>query len=142
MYLLDTNVISELRKGGRANPGVTAFYATLAAEDIYLSVQTVGEIRRGVEDIRKRGDREQANRLEAWLDMVVADYSDRILGFDLDCAQVWGKLMSPSPQHPIDKQIAAIALIYDLTVVTRNTEDFESTGVRYINPFSSPLSAT
>lgn len=142
MYLLDTNVISELRKGGRANPGVTAFYATLAAEDIYLSVQTVGEIRRGVENIRKRGDREQANRLEAWLDMVVADYSDRILGFDLDCAQVWGKLMSPSPQHPIDKQIAAIALIYDLTVVTRNTEDFESTGVRYINPFSSPLSAT
>ncbi|WP_407278207.1 type II toxin-antitoxin system VapC family toxin [Aromatoleum evansii] len=142
MYLLDTNIISELRKGGRANPGVTAFFATLAAEDIYLSVQTVGEIRRGVETIRKRGDREQANRLEAWLDMVIADYPDRILGFDLDCAQIWGKLMSPSPQHPIDKQIAAIALIYDLTVVTRNTEDFESTGVRNINPFSSPLSAT
>lgn len=139
MYLLDTNVISELRKGGRANPGVTAFYATLAAEDIYLSVQTVGEIRRGVENIRKRGDREQANRLEAWLDMVVADYSDRILGFDLDCAQAWGKLMSPSAQHPIDKQIAAIALIYDLTVVTRNTEDFKSTGVRSVNPFSPPL---
>ncbi|WP_246262447.1 hypothetical protein [Aromatoleum evansii] len=74
--------------------------------------------------------------------MVVADYADRILGFDLDCAQVWGKLMSPSPRHPIDKQIAAIALIYDLTVVTWNTEDFESTGVRNINPFSSPLSAT
>ncbi|MCQ6963963.1 hypothetical protein GPA27_03480 [Aromatoleum toluolicum] len=71
---------------------------------------------------------------------MVADYSDRILGFDLDCAQVWGKLMSPSPQHPIDKQIAAIALIYDLMVVTRNTEDFKSTGVRSINPFSSPLS--
>lgn len=142
MYLLDTNIISELRKGGRANPGVTAFFATLAAEDIYLSVQTVGEIRRGVETIRKRGDREQANRLEAWLDLVIADYSDRILGFDLDCAQVWGKLMSPSPQHPIDKQIAAIALIYDLTVVTRNTEDFESTGVRSVNPFSSPQPIT
>ncbi|AYH43134.1 type II toxin-antitoxin system VapC family toxin [Azoarcus sp. DN11] len=142
MYLLDTNIISELRKGGRANPGVTAFFATLAAEDIYLSVQTVGEIRRGVETIRKRGDREQANRLEAWLDLVIADYSDRILGFDLDCAQVWGKLMSPSPQHPVDKQIAAIALIYDLTVVTRNTEDFESTGVRNINPFSSPQPIT
>ena len=140
MYLLDTNIISELRKGGRANPGVTAFFATLAAEDIYLSVQTIGEIRRGVENIRKRGDREQANRLEAWLDMVTADYSDRILGFDLDCAQVWGKLMSPSSKHPIDKQIAAIALIYDLTVVTRNTEDFNSTGARTINPFSSPQS--
>ena len=135
MYLLDTNVISELRKGGRANHGVTAFFATLAAEDIYLSVVTIGEIRRGLENVRARGDREQAGRLEAWLDKVVTDVSDRILEFDLDCAQVWGKLMSPHPQHPIDKQIAAIALIYDLTVVTRNTDDFVSSGVRSLNPF-------
>ncbi|ENO97579.1 MAG TPA: type II toxin-antitoxin system VapC family toxin [Thauera phenylacetica] len=135
MYLLDTKVISELRKGGRANHGVTAFFATLAAEDIYLSVVTIGEIRRGLENVRARGDREQAGRLEAWLDKVVTDFSDRILEFDLDCAQVWGKLMSPHPQHPIDKQIAAIALIYDLTVVTRNTDDFVSSGVRSLNPF-------
>lgn len=135
MYLLDTNVISELRKGGRANHGVTAFFATLAAEDIYLSVVTIGEIRRGLENVRARGDREQAGRLEAWLDKVVTDFSDRILEFDLDCAQVWGKLMSPHPQHPIDKQIAASALIYDLTVVTRNTDDFVSSGVRSLNPF-------
>jgi predicted nucleic acid-binding protein len=135
MYLLDTNVISELRKGGRANHGVKAFFATLAAEDIYLSVVTIGEIRRGLENVRARGDREQAGRLEAWLDKVVTDFSDRILEFDLDCAQVWGKLMSPHPQHPIDKQIAAIALIYDLTVVTRNTDDFVSSGVRSLNPF-------
>lgn len=137
MYLLDTNVISELRKGGRADPGVLAFFAALEDEEIYLSVQTIGEIRRGLENIRGRGDRQQAERLETWLDFVVAEYSDRILGFDLDCAQVWGKLMSPSPQHAIDKQIAAIALIHDLTVVTRNTEDFTATGVRRINPFSS-----
>lgn len=135
MYLLDTNVISELRKGGRANPGVTTFFATLAPEDIYLSVVTIGEIRRGLENVRARGDREQAGRLETWLDKVVTDFSDRILGFDLECAQVWGKLMSPHPQHPIDKQIAAIALIYDLTVVTRNTDDFVSSGVRRLNPF-------
>lgn len=135
MYLLDTNVISELRKGGRANHGVTAFFATLAAEDIYLSVVTIGEIRRGLENVRARGDREQAGRLEAWLDKVVTNFSDRILEFDLDCAQVWGKLMSPHPQHPIDKQIAAIALIYDLTVVTRNTDDFVSSSVRSLNPF-------
>ena len=96
---------------------MTAFFSTLVAEDIYLSVQTIGEIRRGLENIRNRGDREQAARLEAWLDRVVADYADRILGFDLDCAQLWGRLMSPSPQHPIDKQIAAIALIYDLTII-------------------------
>jgi len=135
MYLLDTNVISELRKGGRANPGVTAFFATLAPEDIYLSVVTIGEIRRGLENVRARGDREQAGRLETWLDKIVTDFSDRILDFDLECAQVWGKLMSPHPQHPIDKQIAAIALIYDLTVVTRNTDDFVSSGVRKLNPF-------
>lgn len=135
MYLLDTNVIGELRKGGRANPGVAAFFATLAPEDIYLSVVTIGEIRRGLENVRARGDREQAGRLEAWLDKVVTDFSDRILDFDLDCAQVWGKLMSPHPQHPIDKQIAAIALIYDLTVVTRNTDDFVSSGVRSLDPF-------
>jgi predicted nucleic acid-binding protein len=135
MYLLDTNVISELRKGGRANPGVTAFFATLAPEDIYLSVVTIGEIRRGLENVRVRGDREQAGRLETWLDKVVTDFSDRILDFDLECAQVWGKLMSPHPQHPIDKQIAAIALIYDLTVVTRNTDNFVPSGVRKLNPF-------
>lgn len=135
MYLLDTNVISELRKGGRANSGVTTFFATLAPEDIYLSVVTIGEIRRGLENVRARGDREQAGRLETWLDKVVTDFSDRILDFDLECAQVWGKLMSPHPQHPIDKQIAAIALIYDLTVVTRNTDDFVSSGVRKLNPF-------
>ena len=135
MYLLDTNVISELRKGGRANPGVTTFFATLAPEDIYLSVVTIGEIRRGLENLRARGDREQAGRLEAWLDKIVTDFFDRILDFDLECAQVWGKLMAPHPQHPIDKQIAAIALIYDLTVVTRNTDDFVSSGVRSLNPF-------
>ncbi len=136
MYLIDTNVISELRKGNRANPGVRAFFAELASEYVYFAVQTVGEIRRGLELIRNRGDREQAERLEAWLDELVAVYSDRILGFDLDCAQVWGRLMSPHPQHAIDKQIAAIALIYDLTVVTRNTGDFCMTGVRILNPFT------
>lgn len=135
MYLLDTNIVSELRKGRLANPGVRAFHAALAPEDVYLPVITLGEIRRGVENIRSRGDTRQAARLEAWLDALVADHAERILGFDLDCAQVWGKLMSPNPQHPIDKQIAAIALLYDLTVVTRNARDFERTGVRVVNPF-------
>jgi len=112
MHLIDTKVISELHKGGRANPGVTAFVSGLAPDDIYLSVQTIGEIRRGLESIRHRGDHEQADRLEDWREALLADYSDRILGFDLDCAQVWGRLMSPNPQHAIDKQIAAIALLW------------------------------
>ncbi len=138
MYLIDTNVISELRKGARANPGVRAFFAALAPQDIHLAVQTVGEIRRGVEHIRRRGDVEQAVRLEAWLDALVQEHARHILGFDLDAAQIWGKLMSPSPQHPIDKQIAAIALLHDLTVVTRNTADFATSGVRMVNPFVEP----
>ncbi len=136
MYLIDTNVLSELRKGSRANSGVRSFFSTLNTEDIYLAVQTIGEIRRGVESIRSRGDTEQAGRLEAWLDDIVANHSTRILGFDLECAQVWGKLLSPNPQHPVDKQIAAIRLIYDLTIVTRNTADFHSTGARLFNPFA------
>jgi len=135
MYLVDTNVISEARKGSKANLGVRKFFQETDFGDIYLSVQTVGEIRRGVESVRQRGDIPQAKKLEKWLDLLVSDYSDKILSFDEECAQVWGRLMSPQPQHPIDKQIAAIALIYDLTVLTRNVDDFRSTGVRIKNPF-------
>ena len=135
MYLLDTNVVSELRKGTRANTGVVEFFTGLRSEDMYLSVQTIGEIRRGVESIRYRGDTAQAARLDDWLDQLVTQHAHRILAFDLECAQLWGKLMSPNPQHPIDKQIAAIALIYDLTIVTRNTDDFKTTGARLLNPF-------
>lgn len=135
MYLVDTNVISEARKGARANPGVRQFFQTTPSGELYLAVQTVGEIRRGVEAIRHRGDLLQARQLEQWLAMLTDTYADRVLDFDLECAQVWGRLMSPLAQHPIDKQIAAIALIHDLTVVTRNTEDFRGTGVRLRNPF-------
>lgn len=136
MYLLDTNVVSELRKGPRMNPGVAAFFGELKQEDIYLAVQTIGELRRGVEIIRERGDRIQADQLETWLEDVVVGYANRILVFDVECAQLWGRLMSPNSQHAIDKQIAAIGLIYDLTIVTRNTEDFVSSGARLYDPFS------
>lgn len=135
MYLVDTNVISEARKGARANLGVQKFFREVDAADLYLSAQTIGEIRRGLENIRHRGDLPQAKKLEKWLTLVVSDYSDRILAFDEECAQVWGRLMSPHPEHPIDKQIAAIALIYDLTVITRNVDDFRGAGVRLNNPF-------
>ena len=136
MYLVDTNVISEARKGKKANPGVLRFFQTIEAEELYLSVQTIGEIRRGLENIRHRGDLPQAKKLEKWLDLVVTNYNDRILSFDEECAQVWGRLMSPHHEHPIDKQIAAIALIHDLTVVTRNVNDFRGTGVSLNNPFA------
>jgi toxin FitB len=136
VFLIDTCIISEARKGRKADRGVTEFFSTNADEGhMYLAVQTVGELRKGVERIKARGDEAQSKRLEKWLEATVRDYSDKILDFDEESAQVWGRLMSPSDQHPIDKQIAAIALIHDLTVVTRNVGDFAETGVRIINPF-------
>lgn len=135
MYLVDTNVISEARKGSKANLGVQKFFQTTAAEDLYLSAQTIGELRRGLENIRHRGDLPQTRKLEKWLALLVSDYADKILTFDEECAQVWGRLMSPHPEHPIDKQIAAVALIYNMAVVTRNVDDFRGTGVEIVNPF-------
>lgn len=138
MYLIDTNVLSEARKQARANRGVTEFFERVATtgEAVYLSAVSVGELRRGVELIRHRGDAEQASRLEAWLISVLEYYGDDILPFDADAAQVWGRLRVPHPEHALDKQIAAIALVNDLTVVTRNTAEFEGAGVRLLNPFS------
>lgn len=135
MFLVDTNVISEARKGAKANLGVKQFFKETDADELYLAVQTIGEIRRGLESIRYRGDLPQTRKLAAWLDGLVLEFADKILTFDEECAQVWGRLMSPHPQHAIDKQIAAIALIHDLTVVTRNVDDFRGTGVVIKNPF-------
>jgi hypothetical protein len=141
VYLIDTNVISEARKQGRANPGVIAFFQQAATQGaaLYLSSITVGELRRGVELIRGRGDSQQAAALETWLATVLRDYQDRILALDADAAQVWGRLRVPHPQHELDKQIAAIALVNELTVVTRNTPHFEATGTRLVNPFTTPV---
>lgn len=132
-YLIDTNVISELRKQDRADSGVLAFFQQ--AQHLYLSVITIGELRRGVELIRHRGDDQQANLLEEWLETVVADYADQILDFTIFEAQVWGKLRVPNPHNALDKQIAATALSYGLTLVTRNVKDFADTGVCLLNPF-------
>ena len=138
MYLVDTNVISEARKQRRANPGALAFFRQAAQqrEAIYLSAVTIGELRRGVEIIRHRGDTPHALLLETWLAEVADEFSDNILVLDADAAQVWGKLRVPDPKHELDKQIAAIALVNQLTVVTRNTTDFSGTGVPVLNPFS------
>lgn len=139
MYLLDTNVISEVRKQERANPGVVKFFQTAAREDLglYLSVVTVGELRRGVEMIRHRGDLRQAALLDTWLATVIQNYVTNILAVDDEIGQVWGRLRVPHPEHALDKLIAATALIHDLVVVTRNVDDFKGTGVRLLNPFEA-----
>ncbi len=137
MYLIDTNVISELRKKSRANSGVISFFQQIndSKQEIYLSVISIGELRRGVELIRHRGDIEQAKLLENWLERLLSDYSEKILELDTVSAQLWGRLRVPNPENSIDKQIAAIALVHDLIVVTRNITDFDSTGVATFNPF-------
>jgi predicted nucleic acid-binding protein len=137
MYLVDTDVISEIRKSEKANPGVREFFESASRQglDLYLSVVSIGELRQGVERIRHRGDEKQAHLLERWLKHVSSAYADAILSFDEETAHVWGRLRVPNPENPLDKQIAATALIHDLTLVTRNTEHFAPTGVRLKNPF-------
>lgn len=138
MFLVDTNVISEARKGAKADPGVSAFFAEVRKrrEAVFLSVVTLGELRRGIELIRHRGDVVQAAQLERWLMRVVRDYEELILPFDADAAQIWGRLRVPHPENALDKQIAATALLHDLVLVTRNTRDFAATGAQVLNPFA------
>jgi len=138
VYLVDTNVISEIRKKLKANQGVQTFFKKAVENEtpLFVSVVTVGELRRGVELVRYRGDVRQAHQLETWLNGLLDEYQDYILGMNQDIAQLWGKLCVPHAENAIDKQIAATALVYDLTVVTRNYKDFVKTGVRVLNPFA------
>jgi predicted nucleic acid-binding protein len=138
VYLVDTDVISDARKRVRANPGVRRFFLDAAAKGtpLFLSAVTIGELRQGVEAVRHRGDLAQATRLSRWLGTITRDYADAILPFDEEIAQIWGRLRVPHAENPLDKQIAATALMYDLTVVTRNVSHYEPTGVAVLNPFT------
>jgi predicted nucleic acid-binding protein len=138
MYLIDTDVISELRKGAKTNKNVLQFFADADKNDhaLYLSVVTIGELRRGVEIIRHRKDTQQAKRLETWLATLLTEFEEHILEFGYEEAQVWGRLRVPHPENALDKQIAATALTHGLKLVTRNAEHFKKLGLTVIDPFA------
>ena len=120
MFLIDTNVISEARND----------------DPLILLKITIVELRHGVDLIRHRGDQAQAGLLESWLEEVLQNFGHRILDLVAEAAQVWGRLRVPHPHNFSDKQIAVIALLHYLTVVTRNGDDFAGTGVTLLNPFA------
>lgn len=141
MFLADTNPISELRKGNRANPGVVTLFKQ-AINEMFLPLHVIGELRFGIERLKNKGDLIQAQRLQEWFQSILESYTSRILAFDHQCALTWGLLMGVNDQHIVDRQIAAIALVYDLTVVTRNISHFQDTGARLLNPFAADPSPT
>jgi predicted nucleic acid-binding protein len=133
-YLIDTNIISEVRKGDQCNPNVAAWYASIDDADIYLSVLVLGEIRRGVERAR-RNDPAQARALENWLDKVVASFADRVLQVDQLVADEWGRMSAKRPVPVIDALLAATAKVHRMTLATRNLPDVADLGADVFNPF-------
>jgi toxin FitB len=134
-FLLDTNVISELRKGQRADSNVTSWFAQIADEEIFLSVVTIAEIRRGVESVRRR-DPDSAASLDRWLARLSEAHGERILPVDRAIAEEWGRMNVPDPLPVIDGLLAATARVLGLTLVTRNVADVEATGVELLDPFA------
>ncbi|WP_394820549.1 type II toxin-antitoxin system VapC family toxin [Pendulispora albinea] len=135
-FLLDTNVVSELRKGKRANAAVLRWMAQVADDEIHLSVLVVAELRQGIERLRRR-DPAGAEPLERWLSILLRVHGDRIFGVDLPIADLWGRLNVPHPLPAVDGLLAATALVHDLTVVTRNVQDVARTGARVLDPFAA-----
>ena len=133
MYLLDTNVVSALRRLER-NPAVGQWVETQRTADLYLSVVTVGEIERGIAQ-QQRYNPAFATDLASWLDLVLRWYGNRILNFDLATARRWGQLSAELGNNSTDLLIAATAIEHGLTVVTRNVRHFEPTGVPVFDPF-------
>lgn len=133
-FLVDTDVISELGKQDRSDPKVRAWFATVADDDLYLSVLVVGEIQQGIERARSR-DSDKAEALEKWLSQVKNSFGPRILPVTVSVAEEWGRLNGIRPLPTVDSLLAATANVNGLTLVTRNVADIAHTGVSYLNPF-------
>ena len=135
MYLLDTNVVSELRKRDRCDENVAAWYTGISNDDLFLSVLTLGEIRKGIELVRDRDPR-QAEVLENWLRYVDQNYEGRILSIDADITDAWGRMHYIRNVPVFDGLLAATAKVHNLTLVTRNIQQVEGLGSNLLNPFA------
>jgi len=136
MYLLDTDVLSELRKRKR-NPYVAKWIGAVADSDLHLSAITVAEIERGIEQ-QKKPDPAFANDLSLWLEFTLRAFGERILPLSVNIARRWGRLAAQIGNTELDLAIAATALEHGLTVVTGNTKHFQRTGVKLLDPFHEP----
>lgn len=134
-YLLDTNVVSELRKP-RPDPGLQSWLEQVPSQHTFVSVLVVGEIRQGIERLRTR-DSTQALALERWLFTVVDGFGERILAIDAVVAEAWGRLNTGARLPFVDGLLAATALVHGLVVVTRDTDPFERVGVPFLDPWTA-----
>jgi len=132
-FLLDTCVLSETRRR-RPDAGVLQFLTDADAVQLYLSVLTLGEMRKGIEK-KRLTDADASSRIAAWAQRIETDFADRILPVDVAVARLWGDLSAAGRAPVIDTLIAATALVHRLTVVTRNGEDFAASGVPLLNPW-------
>jgi len=133
-FLLDTNVVSEIRRS-RPDPAVTAWFDGLGQAELFLSVLTLGEIGLGIHRLRRR-DAEQADVLDRWLAELRRVYADRVLPVTDEVAERWAMLNTPRPLPVVDGLLAATALVHDAVLVTRNTADLRGVDVRTIDPFT------
>lgn len=139
MYILDTNVVSEIRRPEKADANVLKWAAAVPVLQFYLSTITIFEIERGI-GLLARHDKMQAASLRGWFEThILTTFNRRILPIDTVVAMRCAKLHVPDPQSDRDSFIAATALVHGMTVVTRNTRDFEKTGVKCINPFMASI---
>ena len=134
MYLIDTNVISEIRKGRGCDANVAAWYRAIPDDELFLSVLVIGEIRQGIERLHPRNAR-QAAALEKWLNELLGSFGERVLPINERIAQIWGRFNSREVLPVVDSLMAATAEAHGLTLVTRNVKDVERSGVRCMNPF-------
>jgi predicted nucleic acid-binding protein len=133
-YLLNTNIISEIRKGGECNPHVAAWYDSVDEDSIYVSVLVLGEIRKGIERARSTNPA-QARALEKWLSTLSQSFADRILPVDLAVADEWGRMSAKRPVSTVDALLAATAKVHQMMLVTRNVADVADLGTKVLNPF-------